>query len=62
MIYIIIWLALCLIVVSYSAMDSATKGTKNRRWHFISFFTAWLIGIVSPIIFLVDGLWGGKKK
>ena len=53
--YIVIaWLFLCLVLVSYSAMDSTTKGKKSKKWHIISFISAWIIGIISPIIFSVD--------
>ena len=54
MIYIIVWLFICVVIVSYSATDCVTKGKKNKKWHIISFLTAWLIGILSPFIFLAD--------
>ena len=54
MICIIIWLFICVIVLSYTLTDLTSKGTKNQRWHIVTFITSWLIGLMSPIIFIVD--------
>lgn len=54
MLYIIIWLIICVIILSYTVTALTSKGTKNKRWHIITFITSWLIGLVSPIIFIID--------
>ena len=54
MIYIIIWLFICLIILSYALTNLTSKETKNKRWYIITFITSWLIGLISPLIFIVD--------
>ena len=58
LIVIIVWLILCIMILSWQLTDvvSNTKRNAKKSWHILTFLTAWVVGIFSPFIFIYEAI------
>ena len=51
-IVIILWLGLCVMVLSWALTDVMSNENEkaSKKWHVLTFLTSWVIGLFAPII------------